>query len=135
MSDALDVNILATRVEAHDEAIEALKHSRDQLEADGRDTRRLINEMATKMDQANVAFTTRLDTLSHTWQERLDAFRSDQQADNELTRDKLDAIRMDQAKALERSANVVPSPVAWLLRILLTSVGILGGVILTHVKW
>lgn len=138
MSDTnatVDLYAIATKVEAHSEALEALKHSRDQLEADSRDSRRLINEITAKVDAANVAFAARLDTLSQTWQQRLDAFRSDQQADNALTRDKLDAIRMDQAKALERSANTIPSPITWLLRILLAAVGIFGGVILAHVKW
>lgn len=120
MPDTLDIHAIASRVAQHDEAIEALKHARDKLEEDGRETRKLIADLSQKIDASNVAFATRLDT-----------FRTDQQQDNALTRDKLDEIRMDQAKALERSANAVPTPITWLLRILLGITGALIGVVTT----
>ena len=126
----MDPTDIQVRLAQHDEAIAALKHARDLLEADGRETRHMVADLSAKIDAQNAALGTRLDLMGKTWQERLDAFRQEEAADNEAVRDKLDTIRMDQAKALERSHNAVPTPVQWLLRIVLVALGVVGGALL-----
>ncbi len=126
----MDPTAIEVKLAQHAEAIDSLKHTRDLLETDSRETRKMVADLSAKIDSQNAALGTRLDLMGKTWQERLDAFRQEEAADNASVRDKLDSIRMDQATAIERSHNAVPTPIQWILRVVLVVVGMLGGALL-----